>query len=110
VLSAGQPVGTGLTREAAIELGFGAEGEGIAVGSGVIDAYAGWIGSIAARDIPYRSDTSSTTKEKLTAPPTIDESQHRLAAVAGTSTCHLIQVKSRSLSLAGSFDVEDSCS
>lgn len=24
--------------------------------------------------------------------PTLDESRHRLAAVAGTSTCHLVQV------------------
>lgn len=28
----------------------------------------------------------------LSAFPTLDESRHRLAAVAGTSTCHLVQV------------------
>jgi len=25
-------------------------------------------------------------------PPSIDEARHRLAAVAGTSTCHIVQV------------------
>lgn len=29
---------------------------------------------------------------RLSAVPTLDESRHRLAAVAGTSTCHIVQV------------------
>ncbi|KAK4688037.1 D-ribulokinase, partial [Tremellales sp. Uapishka_1] len=68
VLTAGQPVGNGLSKEAAEELGLV---EGIAVGSGVIDAYAGWIGTIAA-----------TSGEE--AKPTLDDSSKRLAACAGT--------------------------
>lgn len=57
---------------------------GIAVGSGVIDAYAGWIGTVGAKvkldensldmDVPKNDVTQAFT---------------RLAAVAGTSTCHL---------------------
>ncbi|KAJ7638433.1 Pentulose kinase [Roridomyces roridus] len=73
LLAAGIPVGNGLTKQAAEELGLIA---GTPVGSGVIDAYAGWLGTIAAR----QTDT-----------PTLSESGHRLAAVAGTSTCHIVQ-------------------
>ncbi|CCA71253.1 related to ribitol kinase [Serendipita indica DSM 11827] len=82
VLTAGLPVGRGLTKEAAERLGLV---EGTPVGSGVIDAYAGWIGTIAARyATPGQPNQLSPT-------PTLEESQTRLAAVAGTSTCHLIQ-------------------
>ncbi|KAF7331710.1 hypothetical protein MKEN_00050800 [Mycena kentingensis (nom. inval.)] len=76
VLTAGLPVGTGLSKKAAEELGLC---EGTPVGSGVIDAYAGWLGTVAVR---VGDDA---------APPKLSDSQHRLAAVAGTSTCHLIQ-------------------
>ncbi|KZS92619.1 Pentulose kinase [Sistotremastrum niveocremeum HHB9708] len=64
VLTAGKPVGKGLVEGAAEQLGLNV---GTPVGSAVIDAYAGWIGTIGA------------------------QSRHRLAAVAGTSTCHLVQ-------------------
>lgn len=46
--------------------------------------YAGWMGTVAAR---------YTENGQLSAVlPSLDESRHRLAAVAGTSTCHLVQV------------------
>ena len=57
---------------------------GIAVGSGVIDAYAGWVGTVGAK-VQLTSDQLSSEVAKN------DRSQAftRLAAVAGTSTCHL---------------------
>ncbi|KAH9894101.1 Pentulose kinase [Cubamyces lactineus] len=80
VLTAGMPVGNGLSKKAAEEMGLL---EGTPVGSGVIDAYAGWLGTVAAR---YK------VKGKLSDEiPSVDESRHRLAAVAGTSTCHIVQ-------------------
>lgn len=77
VLTAGQPVGKGLSAQAAQELGLN---EGTAVGSGVIDAYAGWIGTVAA-PMPDLGISEVNLKE----------SRHRLAAIAGTSTCHIVQ-------------------
>ncbi|KZT12662.1 Pentulose kinase [Laetiporus sulphureus 93-53] len=79
VLTAGLPVGKGLSKKAAAELGLV---EGTPVGSGVIDAYAGWLGTVAAR---FKEDG------KLSDVPNLDESRHRLAACAGTSTCHIVQ-------------------
>ncbi|KAL1845718.1 hypothetical protein Plec18167_009218 [Paecilomyces lecythidis] len=79
-LSAGELVGT-LCEKAANELGLP---PGIAIGSGVIDAYAGWIGTVGAK--------VSLGEEQLAADVAKnDRSQAfgRLAAVAGTSTCHL---------------------
>src|SRR6201996_6240912 len=57
---------------------------GIAVGSGVIDAYAGWIGTVGAKVGLGQNELDSSA-------PSNDVSQAftRLAAVAGTSTCHL---------------------
>ncbi|KAH9843764.1 uncharacterized protein C8Q71DRAFT_729989 [Rhodofomes roseus] len=81
VLTAGIPIGQGLSKKAAEELGLL---EGTPVGSGVIDAYAGWLGTVAGRYEEGR---------KLSAVPSIDESRHRLAACAGTSTCHIVQSK-----------------
>lgn len=79
-LSAGELVGT-LSKKAALELGLSA---GIAVGSGVIDAYAGWIGTVGAkiqlRDRDLSSGSASNNKSQAFT---------RLAAVAGTSTCHV---------------------
>ncbi|KAG7529414.1 hypothetical protein FFLO_05686 [Filobasidium floriforme] len=78
IMTAGQPVGTGLTERAAKEFGLL---PGTPVGSAVIDAYAGWVGTIAAKS----SADKSTERLKL------EESSHRLAACAGTSTCHIVQ-------------------
>lgn len=72
ILSAGALV-SNLTADAAHELGLTTE---CAVGSGVIDAYAGWIGTVAAK---FDSDEQEQTPVS-----------QRLAAVAGTSTCHLV--------------------
>ncbi|KPI42213.1 uncharacterized protein AB675_9545 [Cyphellophora attinorum] len=83
-LSAGELAGY-LCEKAASELGLPA---GIAVGSGVIDAYAGWIGTVGAK-ISTLGDSLDSTVAKN------DQSQAftRLAAVAGTSTCHLVMSK-----------------
>lgn len=80
-LSAGELAGT-LCSKAAAELGLPA---GIAIGSGVIDAYAGWIGTVGAK-VKLTEDQLDTTHAAN------DQSQafSRLAAVAGTSTCHLV--------------------
>lgn len=98
VLTAGQPVGKGLSKEAAEELGLV---EGTAVGSGVIDAYAqlifalgvqliiryaGWIGTVAATSAPDGLKPPTTK-------PSFEEASSRLAAIAGTSTCHIAQSK-----------------
>ncbi|MCJ1432786.1 hypothetical protein MMC27_002143 [Xylographa pallens] len=79
-LSAGELAGV-LSEKAASELGLPA---GIAVGSGVIDAYAGWVGTVGAKVKLGSHELSSTVASN-------DRSQAftRLAAVAGTSTCHL---------------------
>ncbi|KAJ8085994.1 hypothetical protein PM082_004813 [Marasmius tenuissimus] len=82
VLTAGMPVGNGLSKKAAEEFGLV---EGTPVGSGVIDAYAGWLGTVAAR---YKENGKLSQAIK-----NVDESRHRLAAVAGTSTCHIVQSK-----------------
>ncbi|KFZ23562.1 hypothetical protein V502_01968 [Pseudogymnoascus sp. VKM F-4520 (FW-2644)] len=73
-LSAGSKIGT-LSPHAATDLGLPI---GTAVGSGVIDAYAGWIGTVGA-------------KHNLLPPSGqgVFEAVGRLALVAGTSTCHL---------------------
>lgn len=83
-LSAGELVGT-LSAKAAEQLGLPA---GIAVGSGVIDAYAGWIGTVGAkvRLGPDHLDETSAKND-------VSQAFTRLAAVAGTSTCHLAMSK-----------------
>lgn len=80
-LTAGELVGT-LSEKAGADMGLPA---GIAVGSGVIDAYAGWIGTVGAK-VNLRGDSHLDSDK-----PKNDVSQAftRLAAVAGTSTCHL---------------------
>jgi FGGY-family pentulose kinase len=57
---------------------------GIAVGSGVIDAYAGWIGTVGAK-VKLDGDTLNSDVAKND----VAQAFTRLAAVAGTSTCHL---------------------
>ncbi|KAG8830030.1 hypothetical protein FRC18_008727 [Serendipita sp. 400] len=85
VLTAGMPVGRGLTTWAAEKMGLN---PGTPVGSAVIDAYAGWIGTVAAR---HHHLKYGTVEKELSPSPTLEESQTRLATVAGTSTCYLIQ-------------------
>lgn len=80
VLTAGQPVGDGLTAEVAAELGLL---PGTAVGSALIDAYAGWVGTVAA---PATNPVSEANNR-----PSLISSQNRLAAIAGTSTCYCVQ-------------------
>jgi FGGY-family pentulose kinase len=80
-LSAGELAGT-LSEKASKELGLPA---GIAVGSGVIDAYAGWVGTVGAK--VKLSDHELDTEH---APSDQSQAFTRLAAVAGTSTCHLV--------------------
>ncbi|KAM3563369.1 hypothetical protein MY1884_001282 [Beauveria asiatica] len=82
--SAGECVGT-LSRQSASQLGLP---QGIAVGSGVIDAYAGWIGTVGAK-VDLGDDELNANV------PSNDLAQAftRLAAVAGTSTCHLAMSK-----------------
>lgn len=80
-LSAGETVGS-LSLNAAKELGLS---QLCMVGSGVIDAYAGWIGTVAApTNIPI-PELSKQDQEKKG----MGKAVGRLAAVAGTSTCHI---------------------
>lgn len=83
-MSAGELVGH-LSAKAAAELGLPA---GIAVGSGVIDAYAGWIGTVGAKvDLGTQALASNVPQND------VSQAFGRLAAVAGTSTCHLAMSK-----------------
>lgn len=60
----------------------------MAVGSGVIDAYAGWIGTVGAKvDLGQESLDADLPHNHLA------QAFGRLAAVAGTSTCHLVLSK-----------------
>ncbi|KAJ6018078.1 sugar kinase [Penicillium sp. IBT 35674x] len=79
-LSAGELVGH-LCEKAATELGLPA---GIAIGSGVIDAYAGWIGTVGAK-----VNLGPDQLNEEVAKNDMAQAFSRLAAVAGTSTCHL---------------------
>lgn len=79
-LTAGELVGA-LSEKAAADMGLQ---PGIAVGSGVIDAYAGWIGTVGAK-VQLDEDTLDMEAPKND----LSQAFTRLAAVAGTSTCHL---------------------
>jgi FGGY-family pentulose kinase len=68
-----------LSESAAQDLGLPTS---VAVASGVIDAYAGWVGTVGAT-------LSSVSHDAPSARSDISEAFTRLAAVAGTSTCHL---------------------
>jgi FGGY-family pentulose kinase len=77
-LSAGEFVGI-LSKRASCELGLP---QGIAVGSGIIDAYAGWVGTVGTKlQLPNTSVDGTNCG--------VNVAFSRLAAVAGTSTCHL---------------------
>nr|OQO30662.1 hypothetical protein B0A51_01548 [Rachicladosporium sp. CCFEE 5018] len=78
--TAGEKIGV-LSDKAAADMGLVA---GIAVGSGVIDAYAGWIGTVGAK-VNLKGDSISSDFPKNH----VSQAFTRLAAVAGTSTCHL---------------------
>ena len=71
----------GLCEKAARDFGLPV---GVAVGSGVIDAYAGWIGTVGAK---VQLDPESA--DEAAAANDVSQAFTRLAAVAGTSTCHL---------------------
>ena len=73
-LSPGQYIGT-LSENAAKELDLSTD---CAVSSGVIDAYAGWIGTVAA---------TSNLDDNITG--SAMDAIGRLAIIAGTSTCHI---------------------
>uniref|UniRef100_A0A0L0P251 FGGY-family pentulose kinase n=1 Tax=Candidozyma auris TaxID=498019 RepID=A0A0L0P251_CANAR len=83
-LSAGDIVGK-LTPKSAEELGLTTE---TIVGSGVIDAYAGWVGTVAAKvDLPTHPELSQDSNGSM------ETACGRIAAVAGTSTCHVSMTK-----------------
>ncbi len=79
-MTAGELVGT-LSEKAAADMGLHT---GVAVGSGVIDAYAGWIGTVGAKVDLDKDDTGTDSSSD-----DVSRAFTRLAAVAGTSTCHL---------------------
>uniref|UniRef100_A0A5F8GJ87 Carbohydrate kinase FGGY C-terminal domain-containing protein n=2 Tax=Monodelphis domestica TaxID=13616 RepID=A0A5F8GJ87_MONDO len=74
VVSPGDPLGKGLTPEAARELGLPA---GIAVAASLIDAHAGGLGVIGADVKGYNLPCEN---QPITS---------RLAVICGTSSCHM---------------------
>ncbi|KAI9487126.1 MAG: hypothetical protein EXX96DRAFT_551912 [Benjaminiella poitrasii] len=83
VLEAGDPVGSGLTEEAAAELGLL---PGTPVGSAIIDAYAGAIATLGATPAhtKERDDMLGSLQESLKT-----QGPSRLAIICGTSSCHI---------------------
>lgn len=82
-MNAGDLAGT-LSEKAASELGLL---PGIAIGSGVIDAYAGWIGTVGAKvDMKQQPAPGVNPNSALSGRV---EAFSRLAVVAGTSSCHI---------------------
>ncbi|KNC96440.1 FGGY-family pentulose kinase [Spizellomyces punctatus DAOM BR117] len=75
VVKAGEPIGRGLTEQAAKELGLGGA-EGAKVGGAVIDAYAGALGTIGAESSPGTGLS-------------LEHVQNRMAVICGTSSCHI---------------------
>ncbi len=80
-LTAGETIGP-LSVEAAKSLGLTTN---CYVGSGVIDAYSGWIGTVAAPTNVVVPELLAQDKHKTG----LSKGVGRLAAVAGTSTCHI---------------------
>ncbi|PKU35275.1 fggy carbohydrate kinase domain-containing protein isoform x2 [Limosa lapponica baueri] len=74
VLSPGEPVGKGLTPEAAKDLGLP---EGIAVAASLIDAHAGGLGVIGA---DVKGHNLPCENQPITS---------RVAMICGTSSCHM---------------------
>lgn len=72
VCSAGKAIGR-LTPQASRELGLD---KGVTVASSVIDAYAGWIGTVGTTPFGFA--------------PGFSHIGARLATIAGTSTCHIL--------------------
>lgn len=72
--SAGAPIGE-LSEQACKDFGLS---KNCIVGSGIIDAYAGWVGTVAAS-----SDIDNRETED------VNHAVGRLAVVAGTSSCHI---------------------
>lgn len=70
-----------LNEKAAKDMGLPA---GIAVASGVIDAYAGWVGTVGAKVKLTENELDSAYAHNE-----VSQAFSRLAAVAGTSTCHI---------------------
>lgn len=54
----------------------------------MIDAYAGWIGTVGAKVTMGKKSLNIEYDEAH-----LEQVFHRLAAVAGTSTCHLVMSK-----------------
>lgn len=87
VLGPGKPVGSGLTEEAAKELGLL---PGTPVGAAIIDAYAGAVATLGAT--PFEDERAdmlnSLTQSLKTNGPS------RLAIICGTSSCHITMAPS----------------
>ncbi|QHS72323.1 putative phosphotransferase SPAR_D03220 [Saccharomyces paradoxus] len=84
-LSAGECISP-LDGKAARQLGLS---EHCVVSSGIIDAYAGWVGTVAAK--PESAIKGLAEKENYK--NDFNGAIGRLAAVAGTSTCHILLSK-----------------
>lgn len=83
VLTAGDPVGNGLTAQAAEELG--GLRPNTPVGSAVIDAYAGAIATLGAPSSEeQRAQMLGDLKASL-----LNNGTHRVAIACGTSSCHI---------------------
>ncbi|KAI3961468.1 hypothetical protein MKX01_001204 [Papaver californicum] len=78
----GHPLGAGLTRAAAKELGLVA---GIPVGTSLIDAHAGGVGVLESQPI-LGENSKEDVKENIC---------HRMVLVCGTSTCHMAVSQSK---------------
>jgi len=104
ILSAGECVGS-LCEEAAHALGLV---PGIKVGSGVIDAYAGWVGELVDFNdnislnailtnvkgtVGAKVELDDDTLADNVPDNNMEQAFTRVAAVAGTSTCHLVMSK-----------------
>lgn len=82
VLEAGEPVGSGLSKEAALELGLL---PGTPVGSAIIDAYAGAVATLGASSSETERDTMLNSLDKSLK----QYGPSRLAIICGTSSCHI---------------------